>query len=74
MLIPGKRAEDILHYTRPTTKKGLRSFLSTVIFYRRYVQLFADDTAILSPATCTAAPVKNVWSKDMDSAFTHICE
>jgi len=74
MTIPDKRAEALLNYTRPTTKKGLRSFLGSVSFYRRYVQLLAKDTALLSPATSKLAPAKVSWTEDMDLAFHRICE
>ena len=72
MMILGKHTEAILKYTRPMTKKGLISFLGVVSFYRRYVKLLAADTATLYPTTLKAAPAKIVWSKDMESAFTHI--
>ena len=74
MTIPDKRVEALRTYTRPTTKKGLRSFLGAVSFYRRYVQLLAKDTAVLSPATSKLAPAKVSWTGDMESAFHHICE
>ena len=74
MTIPQKRAEALLHYTKPTTKRGLRSFLGAVSFYRRYVQLLATDTAVLSPATSKSAPAKVAWTEDMELAFNNIRE
>ena len=56
------------------TKRGLRSFLGAVSFYRRYVRLLASDTATLSAATSKAAPMKVAWTREMDTAFTHIRE
>ena len=50
MFIPGKRVEALAKYTRPTTKRSLRSFLGAISFYRRYVDLLASETAILSPS------------------------
>ena len=72
--IPDKRVDALRKYTKPTTKKGLRSFLGAVSFYRRYVQLLAKDTALLSPATSNLAPTKVSWTEDMESAFYRICE
>ena len=70
--IPDKRVQALLRYTKPTTKKGLRSFLGAVSFYRRYVELLATDTAVLSPATSKLAPAKVSWTEDMESAFHNI--
>ena len=64
-------AEALSKYTKPTTKKGLRSFLGAVNFYRHYIQLLAK---VLSPATPRAAPAKVSWTEDMELAFHHIRE
>ena len=42
MSIPSKRVEALANYTKPTTKRGLRSFLGAISFYRRYVELLAS--------------------------------
>ena len=73
MAIPQKRADALLHYTRTVKKKGLRSFLGSGSFYRRYVQLLANNTAVLSPATSKPAPAKVVWT-EMESTFQNICQ
>ena len=57
MAVPEKRAQALLNYTRPMMKRGLRSFLGAVSFYRRYVRLLASDTATLSPATSKCSNV-----------------
>ena len=74
MTIPEKRVEALRRYTKPTTKKGLCSFLGAISFYRRYVELLASDTAILSPATSKLASSKVIWTGEMESAFTRIRE
>jgi len=58
MTIPERRVEALRQYTRPKKKKGLRSFLGTVSFYRHYMELLAKDTAILTPVTPKLAPSK----------------
>ena len=70
--IPDKRVQALLRYTKHTTKKGLRSFLGAVSFYRRYVELLATDTAVLFPATSKLTPAKVSWMEDMESAFHNI--
>jgi len=37
MSMPEHRAQALSNYTRPSTKKGLRAFLGSIGFYRRYV-------------------------------------
>jgi len=39
MALPAHRAEAFTRYSLPTTKKGLRSFLGAVSFYRRYIKM-----------------------------------
>ena len=73
MAVPEHRAEALANYSRPTTKKGLRSFLGAVGFYRRYVELLAKHTAILSPLTAKLAPSRIAWTKEGELAFTNIC-
>ena len=50
--IPEARAAAIGSYITPTTKKGLRSFLGTISYYRKFVRL----SRTLTPATSMAAP------------------
>ena len=40
-MVPEKR-EAVRNYQRPTSKKGLRSFLGLVSFYRRYQNMLAE--------------------------------
>ena len=74
MSIPAKRVEALANYTRPSTKRGLRSFLGAISFYIRYVELLASQTAILSPSTSKLAPSKVLWTREMESAFHYICK
>ena len=74
MSIPAKRVEALANYTRPSTKRGLRSFLGAISFYRRYVELLASQTAILSPSTSKLAPSNVLWTREMESAFHSICK
>jgi len=73
MALPTHRAEALSQYTRPTTKKGLRAFLGSIGFYRRYVLRLASQTAILTPHTSKTAPSKVVWTEEGERAFMSIC-
>jgi len=73
MALPAHRAEAFRNYSRPITKKGLRSFLGAVSFYRRYIHRLATHTAVLTPLTSKLAPAKVVWSQAGELAFISIC-
>ena len=66
--------EVLANYTKPTTKKGLRTFLGAIGFYQRYVELLADQTAVLTPLMAKLAPSKIVWTEEGELAFSHICK
>ena len=57
----------------PSTKKGLRSFLGAIGFYRSYVEQLAKETAILTPLTSKLAPAWIVWMEERELAFHTIC-
>ena len=73
MMMPAHRADALGKYSQPTTKKGLRAFLGAIGFYKRYVELFATQTAILTPFTTKQAPSKVEWMEEGEIAFRHIC-
>ena len=74
MSMPHHRAQALSRYTRPLTKKGLRAFLGSIGFYRRYVNKLANQTAILTPLTTKQAPQRVEWTEEGKSAFTCICD
>ena len=69
MSILSKRLETLTHYTKPMTKRGLRSFLGAISFYRLYIKLLASQKAVLSPSTSKLAPSKVLRTGEMESAF-----
>ena len=73
MSIPAHRTSALEHYTRPRTKKGLRAFLGSVGFYRRYLNKLADWTSTLTPLTSKQAPQVVDWTDERVSAFNSIC-
>ena len=74
MAIPSHRVEALQNYNRPTTKKGLRAFLGSIGFYRRYVNKLAGQTATLTPLTAKQAPQRVEWSDEGTLAFHSICQ
>jgi len=74
MSIPESRVMAIRQYVKPRSKRGLRTFLGMVGFYRRYVNMLAEHTATLSPATAKSEPSVVVWTEEMSKAFHAICD
>ena len=69
MSLPAHRAEALAKYQLPSTKRGLRAFLGSVGFYRRYSKQLAAQTAILTPLTSKQAPPRIVWDERGKRAF-----
>ena len=74
MSVPLHRVQALSSYNRPTTKKGLRAFLGSIGFYRRYVEKLANQTAILTPLTAKQAPQRVEWTDEGMLAFSNICD
>lgn len=53
----------------PSTKKGVRSFLGLVGWYRRFIPNFSSRAAPLSDLTRKTSPNKVVWSPECERAF-----
>ena len=47
--------------------------MGAIGFYRKYVELLATQTAVLSPLTSKLAPSHVVWTDDHELAFHNIC-
>ena len=72
--IPENRVEAVRHYVIPRTRKGLRRFLGILGFYRKYIDMLAKHTAVLTLATAKASPNIVDWTKERNQAFHAICE
>ena len=72
MSIPQHRTTALQNYTKPRSKKGLRAFLGSVGFYRRYVPKLTDWMAVLTPMTSKQAPQSVEWTGEGMSAFNCI--
>ena len=73
MAMPEHRAKALSGYTRRLTKKGLRAFLGSIGFYRRYVSQLANQTSVLTPLTTKQAPQRVEWTVEGKLAFNQIC-
>ena len=73
MSVPEHRCTALAKYTKPRTKKGLRAFLGSVGFYRRYLAQLANWTSILTPKTSKQAPPIVEWTGEDKVAFNNIC-
>jgi len=69
LAIPSDRVEALARYEKPKTKRSLKSFLGAIGYYRRFVDKFADLSACLTVATSKDAPVRVLWTEDMERAF-----
>ena len=72
LAVPEQRITALANYIRPTTKKTLRSFLGCMSYYRRFIDKYADMSALLSPSTSVSSPKVVVWTNDMDRAFQQL--
>ena len=73
MAVPAHRTTALAEYTKPKSKRGLRAFLGSVGFYRRYLPKLANWTSTLTPMTSKQAPQKVEWTGEGVSAFKAIC-
>ena len=74
MSIPKARIQSLQSYVKPTTKRGLRSFLGAISFYRKFAKDLVKYTARLTPAMSKSAPPKVIWTDSMDDTFQSIRE
>ena len=70
--IPDRRVRVLKEYVRTKTKRALRTFLGIVSFYQRYINMLAEHTAVLSPATGKSATNVVDWTEKIDKAFRAI--
>ena len=61
--------DKMRRFPRPTSIKGVKSFLGLVNFYARFIRNFAHYTAPLHELTKSS---KLVWTPDADAAFNKI--
>ncbi len=57
VVVPEAKCEAMRQYGMPLTKKGLKTFLGALGFYRKFVTKFAQFSSALTPTTYTVCVV-----------------
>ncbi len=68
------KVEAIRSSQPPSTKKGVRSFLGLIGWYRRFIPNFSSRAAPLSDLTRKTSPNKVVWTAECEAAFHNLKE
>ena len=63
----GSKVDAIVKMPSPTDITGLRSFLGTVQFYRKFIPNLSTMTELLTRLTCRDMPWK--WGEEQQAAF-----
>ena len=72
LAVPKHRITALANFPMPQTKKGLRSFLGVISYYRKFVSGIANFTAPLTPSTNKAAPARVQWTREMEVSFSEL--
>ena len=70
LAVPKHKITALEIFPMPQTKKGLRSFLGVISYYRKSVSGIANFTALLTPSTNKAAPAWVPWTREMEVSFS----
>ena len=60
------------NFQRPVTKRGLRSFVGSVGYYRRFIPRIAELTSQMTPSTAKGAPSRLQWTEGVGRPL-HCC-
>ena len=66
------KVEAIAAFKLPETKKGLRSFLGLVGYYRKFIPSFSEIAAPLTDLTRKSEPSKIRWTEAAEKAFADL--
>ena len=72
--LPEDRVMAIANFVKPTTKKGVRAFLGTSGYYRKFVPGYGQVAKPLTEMTKKAAPEQVHWTPEGDQAFVLLRE
>ena len=70
--VPEARIKAIRDYKHPKTKRGLKVFLGTTGYYRRFVPDYARRARPLYSTLKKVAPNMIVWDTQMIEAFNYL--
>ena len=65
--------EALRNYTRPKTKKHMKSFLGLTGYYRRFILNYTNYSKPLNVKTKAEAPLAVDWDEVSVSHFSHLC-
>ena len=70
--VPEARVKALRDFARPINKKGLRAFLGTAGYYRRFIPGFSQRAGPLYDALKRGAPNFVGWTGEQIGAFNHL--
>ena len=70
--VPEARVKALRNYIRPINQKGIRAFLGTVNYYRRFIPNCARWVTPLNDALKKGAPGVVEWNKKQCDSFHHL--
>ena len=70
--VPEARVGALMEFVRPKGKKGLRAFLGTAGYYRRFIPHYSGKGGPLFSALRKGEPEPLEWSEDMCQSFKHL--
>ena len=74
MAVPELRVKALSDFVQPTTKRGMKRFLGCIGYYRRFIEGFAQHSALLTPSTSRTALDCLRWTDDTIQASLSLCE
>ena len=68
------RAAAIVNFIKPTSKKGVRAFLGTTGYYRKFVPDYGKLAKPLTLLIRKLEPERVQWTLEADQAFVELCK
>ena len=70
--MPKHRITALENFPMPQNKKGLKSFLGVISYYRKFVTGIANFTGLLTPSTNKASPARVRCTSEMEVRFSEL--
>ena len=67
--VPEYCSKALQDYQKPQTRKQLRSFISAMSYFRKFIPGFTHFSSVLTPATSRTADRVVRWTEEMDWPF-----
>ena len=72
MAVPEDRAAAIANFIKPTSKKGVRAFLGTTGYYRKFVPDYGKLAKPLTLLIRKLEPERVQWTLEAEQAFVEL--